>query len=223
MEPTIKQVREMENNACHGGMRSPHRAKCVTSDKALALGKLLRQSILKAIRKDTSLLEQAVDMLQGKPCSMTPHLPKGLRADLAKILRVKPPADKGISPEFIKGFCDLSGDPDEVLAEWRMTGAPLGIINEITATGIFPKVEPAESTMDPLQDIASSPQGWANYKSAEESPDTKKEILTNMVKEEWAIQCDTWQQVVDAVGSDQITLSKLALISKQRSGPGNIV
>ena len=111
MEPAIKQVHDMENNACHGGMRSPHRAKCVTSDKALALGKLLRQSILKAIRKDTSLLEQAVDMLQGKPCSMTPHLPKGLRADLAKILRVKPPADKGISPDSSRVFATCQGTP----------------------------------------------------------------------------------------------------------------
>jgi hypothetical protein len=144
-----KQVREKESNSSNGGIRSHDRAQCVNETKALALGKRLRQSILQFIRKDTSLLEQTVDMLQGKSCTTTTQLPTSLRAELAQILGVEPPADKGISPEFIKGFCDQAGDPDGILAEWRIAGAPLGMLNEITATGIFPTVALAESTKDP--------------------------------------------------------------------------
>jgi hypothetical protein len=109
-----------------------------------------------------------------------------------------------------------SGDPDSILAEWKIHGAPLGIINDATPTGIFPPVAPADSTWDPLKDIASDPRGWTNYKSAEESPETIAEILKSMVKEKWALTCTTWAEIVSIVGSDQVTLGKLALISKQK-------
>jgi hypothetical protein len=155
-------------------------------------------------------------MLQGKMIKTTPKIPDNLREDISNILGVSIPTSKGISPEVISGYCKLSGDPDSILAEWKIHGAPLGIINDVTPTGIFPPVAPADSTWDPLEDIASDPRGWTNYKSAEESPETIAEILQNMVKEKWALTCTTWAEVVSIVGSDQVTLSKLALISKQK-------
>ena len=117
----------------------------------------MRLSILKHLREDTALLEQTVDMLQGKAIKTTPKIPNNLREDISNILGVPLPTNKGISPEFISGYCKLSGDPDDILSEWKIHGAPLGIINDVTPTGIFPPVAPADSTRYPLEDIASTP------------------------------------------------------------------
>jgi hypothetical protein len=158
-------------------IKSAQRESCGRNEAAQAARAQLRRIIIKHLREDTTLLEQTVDMLQGKQT-----IPNNLRESIAKILKVDTSSDKGVSPEFISGHCELSGDPDGILSEWKIHGAPQGITNEITATGIFPPVAPAYSTRDPLQDIASDPRGWINYKSAEESPDTISGILQNMKK-----------------------------------------
>jgi hypothetical protein len=170
-------------------IKSAQRESCGRNEAAQAARAQLRRIIIKHLREDTTLLEQTVDMLQGKQT-----IPNNLRESIAKILKVDTSSDKGVSPEFISGHCELSGDPDGILSE----------------------VAPAYSTRDPLQDIASDPRGWINYKSAEESPDTISGILQNMEKK-WALTCTTWAEVVNILCSDQITLSKLALICCARA------
>ena len=75
MEPTIKQIREQENNSAQGGMRCPHRSPCVNEPRAKAVGKELRKAILRSHRGNTTLLEQSIDMLHGKPSNTNPQLP----------------------------------------------------------------------------------------------------------------------------------------------------
>jgi hypothetical protein len=100
----------------------------VSAKKAQAAGALLRLSILKHLREDTALLEQTADMLQGKAIKTTPNIPSNLREDIPNILGVQIPTSKGISPEVISGYCKRSGDPDDILSERKIHGAPLGII-----------------------------------------------------------------------------------------------
>ena len=83
----------------------------------------------------------------------------------------------GISPEIIRAWCLASGDPDAILAQWLVDGAPLGVEHIVRPTGVFPLDPEAEPTEEFIRGLGTGTQHWSNYQSAEEDPQKVKGIL----------------------------------------------
>eukprot|EP00969_Alexandrium_andersonii_P114292 5052639-Alexandrium_andersonii.AAC.1 len=74
----------------------------------------------------------------------------------------------GLNPEFFEAFSGWAGHPDVDLAPWVRSGAPLGVLHPVTSRGVFPSVEEdAPAAQRGIDDAKVSPEGWANYRSAE--------------------------------------------------------
>ena len=106
-------------------------------------------------------------------------------------------------------------DPDTDLEKWLREGAPLGIRMPVTSCGIFPQATDTSRQWSP-GDISSEPTGWENYRSAEDDPAVCAELLERMTANGWAVEASCWTELLEHAESDQVTLNKLALISKQR-------
>ena len=199
-------------------MRNPHNA-VNRIPRAVSTGRVVQASLLTAIRDDPSLLEPVQALLRQQPSQgFTENQVLSARLRVSALLQASTdaPPRPGLQPSLFQAWADASGDPDTVLAQWLRTGAPLGILNAVAPTGIFPTVPEASPNPEQIQDLASLPQGWVNYRSSEDEPIITDSILQSMVSKQWATCCDTWDHLVSELGSDQITLNKLALVSKQK-------
>ena len=92
----------------------------------------------------------------------------------------------------------------------------MGVTHPVVPTGVFPVVPETPVEEDAVGSIASDPTGWSNYRSAEEDPANTQAILQKMVDNRWAHRCESWEEVTLFVGSTDVTLNKMALISKER-------
>ena len=74
-----------------------------------------------------------------------------------------------------------------MLAKWLREGAPSGILRPFDRSGVFPDApEEGPASAAAVAALAASPDGWVNYRSAEDDPDVCKELLGRMVSEGWA-------------------------------------
>ena len=121
----------------------------------------------------------------------------------------------GISAEVIEAYCSATGDPDSILGSWLRHGAPIGLLHPVTPTGVFPPVDRKEPTVD-LNELISDPRGWSNHSSAEAEVEKVLELLRLDVNKKHGRIFDTWKDLVDAVGSEDITLNKFALVTKKK-------
>ena len=64
--------------------------------------------------------------------------------------------------------------------------------------------------------MSATPAGWTNYGSAEESPEICEEILTKMADSGWTVELTSWEEVLQFLGTDEVAINKLALVSKQK-------
>ena len=175
--------REKENWEALGGMRNPHIAAAKIPGM-FERGAAVRAFIDKAIKLWPQLTVPARSILQGD----TPHeLPQELVCKLRQILldrlwaaaprpqrtaRAKTPLQAAV----IAGWKE---DPDsKTLATWLDKGAPMGFAEEVTPTGVFPRVPAKQVEVEYEQIQAKTLHGWTNYDSAEQ----EKEELLNLVK-----------------------------------------
>ena len=120
----------------------------------------------------------------------------------------------GLCAQVFSTYLELSGDPDVCLPGWLTDGAPLGINREVSRLGIFPPVP--DHRVDPgyISKLVLGPAGWTNYRSAEDEPELTCSLLDAMVDKRWADKFSTWPQVEEALGTEEIIMNRLALISK---------
>ena len=118
---------------------------------------------------------------------------------------------------LMDGFHHLAGDPDAHLGRWTIEGAPLGIDEPITPSGIFPPAGPqGEARSGDRHRPNADPQGWTNYRSAEDDLPTCALLLQRMVKKGWAKATRSLSTAQAWLGEKVFPLNRLGLISKLR-------
>jgi hypothetical protein len=216
-DPSKKQVRESENHMALGGMRSPHHSvpRIIHASSA---GAFIATLITEVIDCNPRLTEPVLAILQGKSSSgfLASDVTK-LKAYVADQLHAPPPKEApGLDSSAFRMWTNSSGDPDTDLAKWLEIVAPLGIVHPVTSKGIFPPVEVVVPTDGSIAALASSPEGWSNYRSSEDDPATTAMLLQGMVDKGWALSHTSWDHLTASLSSQDITLNKLALLSKVR-------
>ena len=90
----------------------------------------------------------------------------------------------------------------------------MGSIERFHNGGSFLRSLTNKSIQGSLSKLVLGPTGWANYRSAEDEPELTCSLLDAMVDKQWADKFRTWPQVEEALGSEEIVMNRLALISK---------
>ena len=109
-------------------------------------------------------------------------------------------------------------DLERILPAWLSPseGAPLGFVNDIPVCGVFPAVEPGSAPFDSASLVATV-QGWTNYVSFEDNVDVALDLLHKASNKGFCHLFDNFADLRKFVKADDITLQKLALISKARA------
>ena len=215
--PTSLHLRNQENSVALGGMRRP--------DLSVRSNPLYRSIGAK-------LHIMASDFIKDFPSSL--NVIRGLRAGdevsgfSDKILSdfrslwfsvlgsSETPKPLGPDAAALQAWGEAVNDPDlaHVLPHWLRHGAPIGILEPIEVTGVFPAVTPGE-LRDPYS-IYSELAGWSNYSSAEDEIGIVNELLEAQEAKKHCKFFDTMDELCDYLGVDDVILTKLALISKQK-------
>ena len=138
-------------------MRAPHRS-LASLPRGASTGLKLRKLIENFLNLHPELIESCCPPEGVDPQAFDPSLVETLKRAVLKSLGseygdLKP----GISPEIIRAWCAASGDPDAVLAQWLVDGAPLGVEHIVQPTGVFP-LDPEEAPTEQfLKGLATAP------------------------------------------------------------------
>ncbi len=196
-------------------MRDPHKS----ADKVPAakpVGRKIRRALQKALARFPCVIEQLESLVAGKALrEIPPEAVHEARRQVANEFAREVPAEppRGMCPHMFALWRDEAQDPDFALPRWAIEGAPMGISQDIDRCGIFP---PVYESFAPEQEIKQATLHWGNYQSAEDNPQVCKEILQNMVAQDWAIACHSWEELTAVVGSEAPQISRMALLSKPR-------
>eukprot|EP00971_Amphidinium_carterae_P025928 511419-Amphidinium_carterae.1 len=150
-----------------------------------------------------------------------PDVRRQILAELGKDVGGEVLTYNGILPELIDAFVGVSGDPDTTLAEWFKKGAPFGIEVGIDPNSVFPAArDTREYDYSGVPVHHAEPDGWGNYRSAEEDMPTVDKLLQDMLDKGWAVQFGTLQDVMVYLQTDQgiplKLINKVGLITKVR-------
>jgi len=177
--------------------------------------------VLPLLAGEVGIIERFEQIVEGKPVEESPFddpFVAKARDAVCGALGVHPPqawAKTGLQSQIFRG-CHSKGDPDSALAGWIDEGAPFGILNPISRSGIFPPAPEPSPDLDELPSLNSDWAGWTNYVSAETEPETVTTILDGMVDAGWADRFATLEAAKRALGCQDLVCNRLALISKLR-------
>ena len=214
METTAQRRRERENAEVIGGLRDPRRA--VARCKELQqVGRQIRQLLDQSLTDDIlTCFENSVD-----ECPFPEWLIWKARYSLTRHFEAEA-KDEGYQSDLLRQLLTQAKDPDAtVLPAWIEDGFPIGINQQITYTGVFPR-------SDDLTAAAKASQAFAvmddwdgkaqNYSSFADAGDKAQCEVDRMVERGWALRKDTWADVVATVGDASLT--KMACIVKMKQG-----
>ena len=138
---------------------------------------------MKTVFEHPLLIEPVRQALKSEKCAPPrPDLVQLARSRVSELLGISAsPPGPGLNGALIGAYCRHTGDPDGILETWATSGAPLGILHEVTGTGVFPTTAQAQASSEDVHSLATDPDGWSNYKSAEEAPEVADELLDKMV------------------------------------------
>ena len=219
LEPTEKSRRRLEEDEALGGLRDPalSASRLPGAQKALAP---VAQALDDCIALDPTLVDPVQRILSGdKSAGFSDEQLGPVRMAVASALGLPPTetlAGGGLQPALIAASCQLSGDPDGILAEWLLSGAPLGVEQAVEPTGVFPP-DLVETRDDPDALPFTSPDiRWENYRSADDEVDTSRDILDKMVQNGWSYKYTSLEAAARALGVKGLVLNKLGLITKTK-------
>ena len=169
------------------------------------------------VDKHQDLLLVVDTLRQGLPVEGIPpqHL-QAVRQQWLQVLRAPlVPRGQGPDADTLQAWGRATDDPDaaRVLPGCLRTGAPLGILQSIEATGVFPATVPTEVTKDPLM-LISQLTGWTNYSSAEDRLEVVQGILEQQEQRDHCQSFASYEQLCEHLGVDNVVLAKVGLISK---------
>lgn len=143
-----------------------------------------------------------------------------LQARFCTFLGCSPKSRKHLSAEVVRALGRAAHDRDmeEVIPSWLTPeeGAPLGFDNDIPVTGVFPPIDASQAPADPGE-LVSTLHGWSNYVSVEESLDVALGLVHSAAGNGFCRIFDDISRMQEFVGTSDITLQRLALISKLRA------
>ena len=220
LDPVAREHRTAENADCLGGMRNPARAvaRCPSWQ---TLGPSIRAWI-HAHRHQLPQVDQMVtDLRAGRPIEAVPAIVADpLRHEFLEWLGYDKPSEEPLAMSMFKALGRQAGDYDleHILPTWLSPseGAPLGFDNDIPVCGVFPTVEPGTAPVDTAS-LVTTVQGWPNYVSVEDNIDVALDLVHKASVKGFCHLYDNFADLRKFVGSDDITLQKLALISKARA------
>ena len=214
---SLKEVREQENDACIGGLRSPW--KSVEGNPQMkAVGRALRATLEKALER-YPVLEEAADGGEFNDASDEQlEAMEFVRQELALTLGTAHPQDRGASqhwhPHLVQAWVSASGDVEVDLPAWLRSGTPMGVGVPIIPRGVFPEVDPAEAA-ETIDRIYSYLEPSTNYSSYDEARGLVDPELKRLREAGFLKTLGSWEQVREFFGDD-VVVSKLAAIVKTR-------
>ena len=184
--------------------------------RAVSAGQTIRQVLDRCLSRYPAFTDSVLASLSGSPLTEPPQeLLLSARKEVCCLSgRVINEWSPGLCTQVFSTYIELSGDPDDCLPDWLNDGAPLGINREVSRRGIFPPVPDQPVDSGYLSKLVLGPSGWINYRSAENEPELTLSLLDAMVDKQWADKFCTWPQVEKALGTEEIVMNRLALISK---------
>ena len=196
-----KDIRRKENEEALGGMRDP-RLSIQKLPEAYTVGRKLRKVLERFLDQEPGTIDIVKRALNKEPIEFPKHHLRRLRRAISKALGNHTASDDkqdGIYGRIIRDWCRAVGDPDEVIATWLYLGAPIGIINPVEHTGVFPQVLHPDITLLP-SDISSSPLGWENYESMDEHEEAASDLMQKAEDSGFCQSFETWKELCDFVG-----------------------
>ena len=182
-------------------------------------GKKIRDSLLSVIPRHESVRGTVASILQGQPApGFSSDSVIEAREAVRSALGVPPPPRErqGLQPDILAAYCAASGDPDWLLSEWLVHGAPMGAVREITRVGVFPPDVKTEKR-HPATLKTISLAGWVNYRSAEQEPDIVRSLLKEMLDAKWSAKHQSLEAAQRTLPAGKIKINKLGLVSKQKT------
>ena len=212
-ELTAKELREKENSLALGGLRNPRHA-VMKSPKLRAVGERIR-CVVSPLVSD----ELASTLNEEITAGVSRDWVLDVRHALCREFGVVS-SDKGLQPDLWQAMLRDADDPDaDCLPDWLRHGFPLGIKCKILNTGVFPSTTTVSTAIEESRlhgHLMSDENGQANnYVSFDESVEHAQRLLDELVDAGRAEVFDSWDAVVQAVGSEA-KLTKLACIVKVR-------
>jgi len=178
-QPSKKETKEMDNLKFVGGLRRPCRTlHLVPGWECLAVR--LWSCVSRTIDDDADAATLAQKYGQSDFAGPTPALVEKVQAALRQEFALEPvlvPRPEfglpcAVRADILCGILRAAGDPDaDVLQDWLVHGAPLGMDRVIETTGIFPPADhPEKEDNSPTPELLSQ-DGLEHYKSVRENPD----------------------------------------------------
>lgn len=123
-------------------------------------------------------------------------------------------ANSPISVEVLRAWANITDDPDaRNLADWLVSGAPLGFTEDIPRCGVFPPVEGPRWEDEALLGLSRSLEGWSNYGTAVEGKEEVHKLINDYMVRGMCHLVATEEEVEKELGRPPL-LNKLGLITK---------
>ena len=216
--PTRIRTRWVENEEALGGMRRPD-LSVATNPLYASVGASLSLMLDGVIQRYPSALDvvrslRRKEAVTGFSTEALEAVRTGWFECLGSSVR---PSVKGPDPSILQAWGSATDDPDAstVLPTWLRTGAPIGVLEPIEVTGIFPSVLPETVGKDPFT-LFSEQSEWSNYKSAEELPEVVADLLAVQETKGHCRSFASYEDALEYLGVDSLVLTRVALISKQK-------
>ena len=217
-----KAKRELENTRAIGGMRNPF-FSVSRLGKVAEVGRDIARLWRRFAKENPEAMEVAKSY-GSKDCQPNMKIAAAWKEELKLLLKARDENTiklkeniefvSPLDPSMWRAWQRASADPEKHIAEWAEAGAPLGMGKEIPSSGgVFPEVEvdtEGASDMPALEWQAKV----KNYTSMFEDPEGASAELGKYLDKGF---CKRMSKEQAAKRFDRGTISKLALITKQKS------
>ena len=123
---------------------------------------------------------------------------------------------KANTPLHSEVFAGWAEDPDSLtLAEWLDNGAPMGFLDPVRTTGVFPTVPAARAELETSQVEAKTLDDWHNYASAEMEAEELRKLIEEYERRGFCHVVNSIDEVREELGRPPV-LNRLGLIIKEK-------
>ena len=218
-QPSRRELRASEDQRALGGMRRPDLSVRRNAGYR-KVGQKLRAALEQYVDSHPQLLELARSLRRGSKVEGfdTTTMSEIRSLWLRTLGATEMPASPGPDADVLQAWGRATDDPDarSILPTWLRDGAPLGIIEDIEAAGVFPSSADNSRSRRP-EALHTELAGWSNYKSADDEPDVVSKLLGDQRDKQHCVMFDTYEELLEFLGSDEAVLSKIALITKLKA------
>ena len=219
--PTKRVRREIEADESVGGLRNPARSLPKIPGWSV-VGPRVRTVLESFVSRHWLELQPIIETLgSDEPIEPSDSRVHELRRELASALGLNSPHEEpeGLQAWLFKGLLEAAGDPETEVPKWLATFTPLGILEPIIPSGIFPACAPRSvgPELDRVGTLSVSPypDGFKNYTSYSEHQVLADAAMLREVQRGFAETGDI-SELTARYGP--LVLSKIACIVSSKDG-----